>query len=138
MNAYFVQLCITASNAFLQAAAHPPADPDPDIQALVAAKALADGDIVQYRIPLGQGSDSATPAAAAGMEAPASGSLGSSSACGGTPSVRSSGHDPVLASAVVSQGSGARPSFWHWQSRHSDAGCCLQQQQSVRRVTPSC
>jgi hypothetical protein len=96
----------------MQAASHPPADPDPDIQAVVAAKLLADGEIVQYRVPGGQAADPVKPAAAAAAEAPTSGSLGGGSSSGsGAPTARGKGHDPVLASAAVSEGPTARTTF---------------------------
>jgi hypothetical protein len=85
-----------------QAASQPPAVPDPDIKALVRAKLLADGEIVQYRVPGGQAADPASPTAAPAAEAPTSGSLGGSSGSGGAPTTRGKGHDPVLASAAVS------------------------------------
>ena len=89
----------------MQAASQPPAVPDPDIKALVLAKLLVDGEIVQYRVPGGKAADPASTAAAPAAEAPTSGSPGGSTSGGGPPAARGKGHDPVLASAVVRHGS---------------------------------
>lgn len=71
---------------------------DGDIQALLDGKALADGDILQYRVPRDQLASPAGAVLAAAAKEAGSDSLGSSGSGGGA---AGKGADLVLASAMV-------------------------------------